>query len=269
MSRRSEAAAPSRARLRGRRGGLALLLAISVLAGGCGRDHHEHAGPRSAQIEQKVPAADTATQAPTAPANTTPETMPQFLDNVLALVDGYWKKTFAASGLPAPSVGHVWVAPGQQLATGCGTVTDQAAAYCPVDDTIYVGQQFAFDLWSGASLSNGSSVAIGDFGVAEVIAHEYGHNVQLELGLQTPDGAPVKPTELQADCMAGLWANSAYQLGLLEPGDVEEALATVLAAGDFEYDDPQHHGTPQERRDAWLTGYRSGAPSACIRTAQV
>ena len=49
----------------------------------------------------------------------------------------------------------------------------------------------------------------------------------------------------------------------MKPGDVEEALSTAKAVGDFEYLSPQHHGTPDERREAWLRGYESGDPSAC------
>ena len=244
---------PKRRRHRHGRRAAAALIAAAALAAACGPQEHEK--PDGVDIEQEVPAADTATQAPTAPASTTAATMPEFLDDVLGLVHGYWSETFAASGLPAPTVGHVWVAPGQQLESACGPITDQDAAYCPGDDTMYIGQQFAFDLWSGTTPSNGSGVAIGDFGLAEVVAHEYGHNVQHELDLEDTEGGSVKPVELQADCLAGLWANSAYELGLLEPGDLEEALSTTLAVGDFEFDDPQHHGTPEERRTAWLAGY--------------
>ena len=245
---------------------VAALIAAAAVAAGCGSQNHTEADP--VDIEQEVRPAETATRPPTAPASTTAATMPEFLDDVLGLVHGYWSETFAAAGLDAPTVGHVWVAPGQQLESACGPVTDQDAAYCPADDTMYIGQQFAFDLWSGTTPSNGSGVAIGDFGLAEVVAHEYGHNVQHELGLDDTEGGPVKPVELQADCLAGLWANSAYRRGLLERGDLEEALDTIRSVGDFNYADPQHHGTPEERLTAWLAGYESGDPSTCARAAQ-
>jgi predicted metalloprotease len=73
----------------------------------------------------------------------------------------------------------------------------------------------------------------------------------------------VEPLELQADCMAGLWGNSVYRQGKLEPGDVEEAISTVMAVGDFDLNNPQHHGTPEQRRAAWLAGYETGDPSRC------
>jgi predicted metalloprotease len=108
--------------------------------------------------------------------------------------------------------------------------------------------------------------AAGDFGVPYVVAHEYGHNLQHELGLFTVGAAnSTKPFELQADCMAGAWGNSVYEQGLLEPGDIEEAVNTALAVGDFDVSAKNHHGTPQERRAAWLAGFRGGDASICRR----
>jgi predicted metalloprotease len=156
--------------------------------------------------------------------------------------------------------------------TGCGVAADDSAAfYCPADDTIYIAQEFAAKLWNGVSGDfpgerAGYGRAVGDFGVAYVVAHEYAHNVQQELGLYTlSPRTGAKPFELQADCMAGLWSNSVYREGRLGPGDVEEAMSTASAAGDFDYNNAQHHGTPDERREAWLLGYRTGDPSICQR----
>ena len=99
-----------------------------------------------------------------------------------------------------------------------------------------------------------------------MIAHEYAHNVQHELGLARVDPRyGVEALELQADCMAGLWGNSVYRAGKLQAGDVEEAISTVLAAGDFDTANPQHHGTPDERRAAWLLGLPLGRPGALRR----
>ncbi|HEV2812674.1 MAG TPA: neutral zinc metallopeptidase, partial [Solirubrobacteraceae bacterium] len=74
-----------------------------------------------------------------------------------------------------------------------------------------------------------------------------------------------KPFELQADCMAGSWAHSVYAAGELEPGDLEEATNAALAVGDFDVGNAQHHGTPEERRDALLAGFESGDPGVCGR----
>jgi predicted metalloprotease len=71
--------------------------------------------------------------------------------------------------------------------------------------------------------------------------------------------------ELQADCLAGAWGNAVYREGGITEEDVQEALSTALAAGDFEVGSEQHHGTPAERRDAWLLGWSTGEPAECTR----
>jgi hypothetical protein len=169
-------------------------------------------------------------------------------------------------------VGYEWVAPGGVALTSCGSpARDSSALYCPADDTIYIGQQFAADLYRGVlrglpGESAGYGRAVGDFAVAYVLAHEYGHNLQQELGVfDNSVSSTARPFELQADCMAGTWAFSVYEEGLLRPGDLEEATNAALAVGDFDRGNEQHHGTPTERRDALLAGFDSGDPSVCSR----
>ena len=69
--------------------------------------------------------------------------------------------------------------------------------------------------------------------------------------------------ELQADCYAGTWAKSAYDENRLEDGDVQEALDAALAVGDFDASNPGHHGTPEQREEAWNSGFEAGDPSSC------
>jgi predicted metalloprotease len=202
------------------------------------------------------------------PAQAAPTPIAPFLDRVLASVDTYWRQTDAAEGRPAPSVNHVWVVPGGKVGTGCGvSAGDTAAFYCPSDDTIYIGQAFATALYNGVlgtlpGEAAGFGRAVGAYAVAYVVAHEYGHNVQQERGVLA--GRPFAlPTELNADCLAGTWTRWDYGQGKVSTADVEHVLDAALAAGDFDFVSPQHHGTPQERRDALLTGLRSGSPSAC------
>ena len=200
-----------------------------------------------------------------------PVTIDAFLTDVLQDVDRYWTRTFEAAGLPAPVVRYDWIPPGRVALTGCGTIPDSTAVYCPADDTILVGQQFAADLYEGVAeglpgQSAGYGRATGDFAVAYVVAHEYAHNLQQELGVFDNEVGPTaKPFELQADCMAGNWSHSVFAAGELKPGDLEEATNAALAVGDFDVGNAQHHGTPTERRDALLAGYRSGDPATCRR----
>lgn len=227
---------------------------------------------RLKELEQVVPAARQDTAPPRSRARDGEQTIDAFLTEVLQSVDRYWTRTFAAAGRPEPRVSYSWVPPGRQAATACQVVADDSAAfYCTGDDTIYVAERFASDLLRGVQRglpgeSAGYGRAAGDFGVAYVVAHEYAHNLQDELGLNTArPRLGTAPFELQADCLAGSWGNSVYEEGKLQPGDVEEAINTALAVGDFDYEGPNHHGTPDQRREAWELGFRSGEPSRCSR----
>lgn len=194
----------------------------------------------------------------------------QFLTGVIKSVDAYWTKTLTASGRPEPRVSYVFVEEGGRRGTGCGEVADDRAAfYCPSDDTIYIAQKFAADLYEGVAEGlpgDSGGQAAGSFGVAYVVAHEYAHNLQSEFDVFDIGRAnSAKPFELQADCLAGSWGNSVFAQGGLTEQDIQQAIGTVQAVGDFDVDNEQHHGTPPERREAWLAGFRSGDPSVCTR----
>jgi predicted metalloprotease len=217
-------------------------------------------------IRKAVPEASLPT-----PQVEEPSAISRYMTEVLQSVDGYWTRTLRASGLEEPRVHYAWIPRGRSALTGCQVVADaNAAFYCPADDTIYIAERFAQDVYNGIGdrfpgEQAGAGNAVGEFGLAYVVAHEYAHNVQFELGfyeLQDPrDG--VKAFELQADCMAGLWGNAVYREGRYDDRDVEEAISTAQAAGDFDYGNAQHHGTPDERRTAWLAGFQTGDPAAC------
>jgi predicted metalloprotease len=204
-----------------------------------------------------------------------PETMEQLLTAVTQDVDGYWTQAFEDAGLPEPRVSYQWIPAGQTAASACGdengSLGDAAAAYCPGDDTIYISEKFATDIYDGAldhalpGSSQGYGRTVGDFAVAYIVAHEYGHEVQDELGVfqQYGDQIPAMAFELQADCYAGTWAKSAADENRLEDGDVQEALDAALAVGDFDATNPTHHGTPEQRAEAWSSGFESGDPSSC------
>jgi uncharacterized protein len=272
---------------------LVMVLAVTLGLAGCGETTREALRQRAEEIRQRVeaerdrlsarieavlgnleralPQARRTSPQVQSRGRTSRQTIDEFLSGVIRSVDAYWTKTFRANGLPTPSVKAFWVPPGAQVATACGPAGADAAFYCRSDDTIYVAQEFAAALWRGVvgglpGERAGFGHAAGDFGVAYVVAHEYGHNLQQELGLFSRSvGLTAEPFELQADCLAGAWGNSVYREGLLEPGDVQEAINTALAVGDFDAGNAQHHGTPQQRRDAWLLGFDGGDPSACER----
>jgi predicted metalloprotease len=203
-----------------------------------------------------------------------PQSMEQFLTAVTKDVDAYWTTVLRDAGLPEPRVSYTWIPAGQTAASACGDenggLGDSAAAYCAGDDTIYISEKFATDIYDGAldqalpGSSQGYGRTVGDFAVAYIVAHEYGHQIQAELGLYQQNAQlPTMAFELQADCYAGTWAKSAAQQNRLEDGDVQEALDAALAVGDFDPSNPNHHGTPEQRAEAWNSGFESGDPSAC------
>jgi len=200
-----------------------------------------------------------------------PTDMQSFLTGVITDVDRYWTRTFAAAGLDEPRVTYHWLQPGETASSACGDLGAGAAAYCPADDTIYISAQFAQNIHDGAldhalpGSSAGYGRTFGDFAVAYIVAHEYGHQVQHELGLYDRHGGrvPTSAFELQADCYAGTWAHSAATEHRLDDGDVQEAIDAALAVGDFDAANPAHHGTPEQRAQAWATGFESGDPAAC------
>ena len=200
-----------------------------------------------------------------------PTTIDAFLTDLLRDIDGYWTTTFEAAGLPEPRVRYLWVAPGGYALSGCGApADDRAAFYCPADDTIYVAQRFAADLYEGVLRGlPGESAGLRARGGRlrgrlrarpRVRAQPPARAGRLRQPghARRPSRSSCRPT-----ASAGTWANSVYEQGLLQPGDLQEATDAALAVGDFDVGNAQHHGTPEERRDALLAGFRSGEPSAC------
>jgi predicted metalloprotease len=119
--------------------------------------------------------------------------------------------------------------------------------------------------------------APGDFAQAYVIAHEVGHHVQNQLGLlehsrESGPGSASVAQELQADCLAGVWAHSTNQRSLLEQGDIEEALNAASAIGDDTLQrrsegvvrpESWTHGSSAQRQKAFRRGFERGSLQDC------
>lgn len=197
--------------------------------------------------------------------------MEDFMYYVLVELDAYWSDVFARNGLPEPWVNFWFPAPGQVGTSACtdasgrpAPIGDRSLFYCPTSESIIVSQQAAYDIWTGVMVGPDGQQAgglIGDFAVAMVMAHEFGHHIQDELGLF---GAFDTPTvEQHADCLAGVWTAAADQIGILDPGDVEEGMTAAWLVGDSAFDAQDHHGTSEQRVAAFVAGYAGAAPSAC------
>jgi predicted metalloprotease len=110
----------------------------------------------------------------------------------------------------------------------------------------------------------GSTFRKYDFALSYVVAHEWGHHVQSRLKLFA--GKTSVQIELQADCLAGVWAYSVWARQLLEPGDIEEAVSLAALVGDAPGTSPNNadaHGSSKQRVNAFKRGYRSGRAGVC------
>jgi uncharacterized protein len=162
--------------------------------------------------------------------------------------------------------------------SGCGTATSEVGPhYCPLDKTIYLDETFFEELKTRFGAEG------GDVAEAYVISHEVGHHAQNELNVmsEVQDAQQSNPNqandlsiklELQADCFAGLWANSIKDQGVFLPGEIHEAMDAAAAVGDdriqekvIGYTNPESwtHGSSTQRIEAFNKGYESGLLSSC------
>ena len=246
-----------------------LLLAVSVMnakAQGTGSDP-----------------SDVYSAAPPVVTGTPNDPTGKFVALVLGDTEDTWEKIFAASG-------RTYHPPRLRLfsgaeAGGCGLARSAMGPfYCPNDQRIYLDTAFFDDLrnkFGGCSNDNACK-----FSEAYVIAHLVGYHVQNELGIlprvrQEQEASPSKAErnalqmrlELQADCLAGIWANWAQRKhNFLDPADVDQALQTESAIGD---DRAQRgtqgnvaphaftHGTSEQRKRWFMRGLKEGDIAAC------
>ena len=193
----------------------------------------------------------------------------RFVDAVLVETEDVWGALYQQAGESYPEPNLVLYSGSTPTACGYG----QAATgpfYCPGDKTVYLDLSFFRQLQRMG--------AQGDFSVAYVIAHEIGHHVQNVEGLlgQTRSNAMSVRTELQADCLAGIWANHARGAeGRIElnEADIESGITAAAAVGDDSIQrgagqavrpESFTHGSSRQRVDAFLGGYRSGDYAVCF-----
>ncbi|PMQ13528.1 hypothetical protein PseAD21_03260 [Pseudomonas sp. AD21] len=206
------------------------------------------------------------------------ETQLHFIESILGDTEDTWKQLFAQTGRHYPAPTLTLFSDG--VVSGCGyAAASSGPFFCPENTRIYLDPQFF------AQMARQFSV-VGDFAQAFIIAHEVGHHVQLELGLSRPfeealaarrpftgDAGLEVRAELQADCLAGVWAHHAQQrLAWLEPGDIEAALNAATTFGDDFLQRARNqtvrpetfsHGTSTQRSDWFTSGFDSGRIDAC------
>ncbi len=201
----------------------------------------------------------------------------QFIRKVLGTTEDVWNDIFRRNGSDYREPTLVLFS--GQVQSACGRASASVGPfYCPGDEKVYIDLSFYDELRSRFR-------APGDFAQAYVIAHEVGHHVQNLLGtsdkvtrLQQRARSEAQANdlsvrlELQADCYAGVWGFYAKQRNILDPGDLEEALAAATAIGDdrlqresqgYAVPDSFTHGSSAQRMQWFRQGFDSGDLRRC------
>ena len=207
----------------------------------------------------------------------------RFVSAVLGSTEVQWTNIFANAGKSYKAPTLVMFSGATQ--SGCGFAQSAMGPfYCPLDQKVYLDTSFFQDLERRFRACDVGSKTC-QFSQAYVIAHEIGHHVQNLLGLlpkvQEAQRAMGKAdanslqvrVELQADCLAGVWANQAQEKWkFIEPGDVEAAMQTASAIGDdrlqrqsqgYVVPDAFTHGSSAQRTRWFMTGLKSGKVASC------
>ncbi len=248
-------------------GGIVIVVVLGLLT-----------GQDPLQLLGQLTGQDGSTVQQQRPSATGDDPQVDFVRAILGDTEDTWQALFRQSGEQYRDPRLVLFRGGVNSA--CGFASSAVGPfYCPGDQQVYLDLQFFDEMARRFS-------AAGDFAQAYVIAHEVGHHVQTLLGvsqqvqqarargarLEGDNGLLVRQ-ELQADCLAGVWAHHAQQRhDWLEQGDLEEALNAASAIGDDRLQqqsqgrvvpDAFTHGTSAQRVRWFRTGFDSGEPGRC------
>jgi predicted metalloprotease len=240
--------------------GTVLVIIIALLFG---------ADPR--QLLEQMPANPSSDVQSSRPANPEEEELKQFVSVVLAKSEDVWQDIFRRNGRQYREPTLVLFT--DQVQSACGIAGAAVGPfYCPGDEKVYIDLSFYEQLRRRFN-------APGDFAQAYVVAHEVGHHVQKLLGISERVDAQQRRVseteanqlsvrlELQADFFAGVFARYVQDQGILEAGDIEEALRAASAIGDDEIQrrttgsvvpDSFTHGTSEQRLRWFRKGFDSG-----------
>jgi uncharacterized protein len=231
-------------------GGLLIMLALNFLSGGSVTD----------VLPEIINTAQVQTQNTNNGEFEGTDAYETFTSTILGSTNDYWSR--ALSSYTPPKL----VLFRGSTASACGGASSSSGPhYCPLDSTIYLDETF-FD-----ELQNQFGANVGDVAQAYVIAHEVGHHAQNVQGKLDNESNSIA-TELQADCYAGLWANSISDENVFEPGEIKEALDAAAAVGDDRIQatvtgrvNPETwtHGSSAQRVSAFNTGYQTGSLASC------
>ncbi len=256
--------------------GLSLTAVLVIVGIGLltGQDPMQILGQLTGQMDQP------GTQVDSGPRKAPPtnDEQAEFVRSILGDTEDTWRQIFQQGGKQYKD--PVLKLFSGQVNSACGFATSATGPfYCPADQVVYLDMEFFQEMEQRFT-------AAGDFAQAYVIAHEIGHHVQTLLGVSARvqsarqrgermegDNGLLVRQELQADCLAGVWAYQAQKrLNWLEPGDVEEALNAANAIGDDRLQqqgrgrvvpDSFTHGTSAQRVRWFKTGFAQGLVTQC------
>ncbi len=265
----------------GRRGGMQLgcggILVLLVLSVIFKQDFFSLLGAGGGGMTTSVDPGYTKDSGPAPSADPREEERVDLVHFVLDHTQAFWTQQLPRHGYQFRNANLVLFRDVVQSA--CGFAQSATGPfYCPADEKVYIDLGFYDDLARRFG-------APGDFAQAYVLAHEVGHHVQTVLGIsgkvrQMQSGSSKRQAnqlsvamELQADCLAGVWAKSAARDNLLEPGDLEEGLGAAAAVGDDRiqqmsgrgYVNPETftHGSAAQRQEWFTRGFQTGDADAC------
>jgi uncharacterized protein len=240
--------------------GTVIVLILALLFG---------ADPR--QLLEQAPSDPSSDVQSSRPLNPEEEELKQFVSVVLGKSEDVWNEVFRRNGSQYREPTLVLFT--DQVESACGIAGSAVGPfYCPADEKVYIDLSFYEALRRRFN-------APGDFAQAYVVAHEVGHHVQKLLGISDRVDAMQRRAndveakqlsvrlELQADFFAGVFARHIQNQGILEPGDIEEALRAASSVGDDEIQrrttgyvvpDSFTHGTSEQRLRWFRKGYETG-----------
>ena len=252
-------------------GAVVLIVGFGLLTG---QDPMQILGQLAGQLDQQP--ATVSPQTRTAPpAN---DEQADFVRAILGDTEDTWRALFQQNGRQYKDPTLLLFR--GQVQSACGFASSASGPfYCPADQQVYLDLDFFREMSQRFK-------AAGDFAQAYVIAHEVGHHVQTLLGISAKiqaarqrgqrlegDNGLLVRQELQADCLAGVWAwHAQKRLNWLEPGDIEEALNAANAIGDDRLQqqgqgrvvpDSFTHGTSAQRVRWFKTGFAQGQINQC------
>ena len=250
-------------------GAIIVIFAISYFTG---------ISPQVLMSGAEMAAGNQSQQAPRPVATDPNDPMRNFLSRVVGGTEAVWAEVLPAQTGVRYAPATLVIYDGATR-SGCGGARSAMGPfYCPIDKKVYLDTSFFRDM----KTKYGGG---GEFAYAYVVAHEIGHHVQDVLGIldkvdaakqrvsQTQANALSVRVELQADCLAGVWAANANQKWrILEQGDIERALATAQAIGDdrlqtaargYAVPDSFTHGSSALRQQWLTTGLKSGQVNSC------